>query len=399
MARRRYQRGTLLLRGKRQKVWVGRWLDDVVEDGLIRRVHRSEVLGTQRDYPTRKLALRALEERLAVINSPTYRARPTATFKQFAARWEATVLPQHKPSTQSSSRSLLRRHLTPFFGSQALREIQPETVQRFVASLKAVRPKTVRNVIALLRVMWNSARAWRYVAHDAFEEVRLPARIHTQPFFFTAEEVGKIVVTAPEPYSMFYGLIAETGLRAGEACGLRVEDVDLDAGTVRVCQSIWRGHVHDPKTRNAVRVVDISPQLVAKLYALLETWRPNAARLLFATRNGTPWDANLVVKRKLHPILDALKIRRCGLHAFRHANASLMDRCGTPLKVRQQRLGHSDPRLTLGVYTHIVSEDAQRTAKQLGKLIWGKELEIRCLSLPKLANAPAVANKQSRWIH
>jgi integrase len=66
-----------------------------------------------------------------------------------------------------------------------------------------------------------------------------------------------------------------------------------------------------------------------------------------------------VVKRKLYPsaLLDSLGIPRGGLHAFRHTNSTLMDRLGVPPKVRQQRLGHSDPSLTLGVYTHVASED------------------------------------------
>jgi integrase len=46
-----------------------------------------------------------------------------------------------------------------------------------------------------------------------------------------------------------------------------------------------------------------------------------------------------------------------------------MDRLGVPLKVRQQRLGHSDPRLTLGVYTHVASEDDVKIAGQLGRIL------------------------------
>ena len=74
-------------------------------------------------------------------------------------------------------------------------------------------------------------------------------------------------------------------------------------------------------------------------------WRPNERGLLFATRNGTPCNANLLVKRKLYPLLDSLGIERGGLHAFRHCNSTLMDRLGAPLKVRQQRLGQSHPSL------------------------------------------------------
>jgi integrase len=91
----------------------------------------------------------------------------------------------------------------------------------------------------------------------------------------------------------------------------------------------------------------------------------------------------LLLKRKLRPLLRSVGIEGGGLHAFRHGNGSLMDRLGAPLKVRQQRLGHSDPRLTLGVYTHLASEDDERIAAQLGELVSG----IPCPNLPKSKSA------------
>jgi len=199
--------------------------------------------------------------------------------------------------------------------------------------------------------------------------VKLPKPSKSRRFFFTIEETQGILAAADEPYRTFYWLAAETGMRAGELCGLRVDDLDLQRGLVRVRQSVWRGKLQEPKTENAVRTFALSPQLVAHLVEYLRTWRPNPLGLLFATRNGTPWDANLVVKRKLRPLLRSLGIEGGGLHAFRHGNSSIMDRLGVPLKVRQQRLGHSDPRLTLGTYTHVASEDDVRIATQLGEIL------------------------------
>jgi hypothetical protein len=49
----------------------------------------------------------------------------------------------------------------------------------------------------------------------------------------------------------------------------------------------------------------------------------------------------------------------------------MMDRFGTPLKVRQERFGHSDPRITHAIYTHVASEDSLRVAAQLGEVVWG----------------------------
>lgn len=349
-------------------MWVARWREDVIDAGQVRRVYRSEAIGTLAEFPTRKLAMRELETRLSTINSPCYRARPTATFAEFAARWEATVLSQHKPSTQATVRSQLRKYLVPFFGRLALRDVHPENIQRFISGVK-VNPKTIKNLYATLQMIWKSARAWRYVAHDALDGIVLPKLRKSRRFFFTLEEAQHIIAEAKEPYRTFYWLAAETGMRAGELCGLRVDDLDLARGLMQVLQSAWHGKLQDPKTESAVRTFALSPQLVEHLRAFLIGWRPNERRLLFATRNGTPWDANLLVKRKLRPLLERLGISGCGLHAFRHTNSSLMDRLGTPLKVRQQRLGHSDPRLTLSVYTHVASEDDARIAAQLGEIL------------------------------
>ena len=345
-----------------------RWREDVIENGTLRRVYRSEVIGTKSDYPTRRLAMRAATDRLSTVNSPNFRARPTATFRQFAARWQSTVLPQHKPSTQATVRSHLKKYLTPFLGDRCLKDINPEMVQVFIAGLTTA-PKTVRNIYVTLQIMWKSARAWGYVAHDAVSDVVLPKPRRAERFSFTLEEIQKILVAADEPYRTFYWLAAESGLRAGELCGLRVDDLDLERCLLRVEQSSWRGKMQQPKTENAVRSFAISPEMASHLRDVLVRWRPNSQRLIFATRNGTPWDANLLVKRKLQPLLKKLEIQRCGLHAFRHANGTLMDRLGVPLKVRQQRLGHSDPRLTLGVYTHVASEDDAKIAGQLGKIL------------------------------
>jgi hypothetical protein len=173
LARRRFQKGSVFLRGKKNHVWVGRWREDVIEDGHIRREYRSEVLGSKSDYPTKRLALRELEKRLSVVNDFRYRARPTATFAEFTSRWESLVLTQHKPSTQVTIRSHLRKHLVPYFGHLQMREIELEEVQRFVSSVK-VSAKTAKNLFATMQMLWKSARAWSYVAHDAVSGVVLP---------------------------------------------------------------------------------------------------------------------------------------------------------------------------------------------------------------------------------
>ncbi len=75
------------------------------------------------------------------------------------------------------------------------------------------------------------------------------------------------------------------------------------------------------------------------------------ARVSVATRNGRPPSSNKVVEYQLWPILDAINVPRCGLHAFRHSVASLIIDAGYAPEVAQQQLRHSDARTTLG-YIH-----------------------------------------------
>jgi len=374
MARRRFQKGSLVPATglPRNGLWIGRWREDVLQDdGTIRRPYKWEVLGSIKDYPTRRLAQRALEARLSTINDLTYRARPTATLKQFADRWEAAVLSQHKPSTRSGDSSRLRKRLIPYFGSYAVKDVSAEVVQRFVSQASGS-PKTVKNCVALLRVMWNSARAWGYVAHDPFDGLVLPRRGLARMFTFSLEETRRILNSAGEPYRTFYAILAETGIRGGEICALRVSDLDLDGAVIYVRQSVWRGEIQTVKSSKGNRRFPISPALVEQFRAYLRTWHPNPLSLLFATRNGTPWDHALVRKRKLHPLLRKLGIQQCGFHAFRHGNATLLDQIGAPMAVRQNRLGHADAQTTMG-YTHLVTQDERRIAELLGEILHGNE--------------------------
>jgi integrase len=310
-----------------------------------------------------------LDQRLSDVNSLTYRARPTATFREFATKWQNTVLTQHKPSTQTADKSRIRTHLLPVFGSVCLKDLSAERVQSFVAHRRVgIGAKSIRNLIALMRQMWHSAIAWGYVQHDPFFGIVLPDRGLLQERFLSLDEMKRIIEAATEPYKTYYWILAETGVRAGEIGALPVSNLLLDHGAISITQNVWHGRIQTVKSVKGNRVCEISPQLVEHLRGYLRTWKPNSTGLLFATKNGTPWDTDVIRKRKLYPLLDQLTIERCGFHAFRHGNETVMDQENVPMAVRQGRLGHSDARTTM-MYSHAVSEDGRRFAAKLGDVL------------------------------
>jgi integrase len=371
MARKRYQKGQLWLEGE---IWFGRWREDVLIDGVRKRVRVQKEIGTRRDCPTKRLAQREFDRHIEHVNDLSYRPRPTARFADFARKWEKDVLSQYGESTAINYRTHIRKHLVPFLGEYAMKDVNPELVQHFV-SCSAVSPKTTRNICITLQSMWATAKAWRYVAHDVMEGVVLPDTKRRQRYFASQQQIQLIIAAAKEPYRTFYGLGAETGLRPGELCGLTVDDLNLERGLLQVQQSAWRGKLGDPKTDDSIRVVELSPHACEHLKTFLKSWCPNERRLLFATRNGTPSDQNLLLKRKFKPLLKSLGIhvpRGDGFYILRHGNATLMSSFGAPQKLRQERLGHADGSpVTESVYTHVISEDGKRVAAQLGSVVWG----------------------------
>ncbi|MGB7226274.1 MAG: site-specific integrase, partial [Candidatus Acidiferrales bacterium] len=160
-----------------------------------------------------------------------------------------------------------------------------------------------------------------------------------------------------------------TALRPGELLGLKVEEVDFERGVIFVRRSAWYSKLQSPKNDGSIRVLPTPGPLASRLKAFLQSWRPNSAGLLFATANGTPLCANNVVQRQLWPVLDKLKIPRCGLKAFRHMHASLLVDGGAPVTVAQAQLGHADPRVTLGIYSHVIGESQRDAVEKIAAVV------------------------------
>lgn len=369
VARRRYQRGSVVLRGKIRPAWIGRWREDLIVNGRVKRIRKSEFLGYKKDVPTMKLALRELEARVAPVNRPDYRPSRSETFNQFSDWWKEAVLPQFKGSSREAFLSQLRVHLVPFFGSFMMKDINYQVIQTFIQ--KCPRSgKTCQNLIFTLHLMWKSARAGAWVSHDPFEGLTLPKAVPPSPFFYTPEEAKLLIANSKGQLKTLYWIAAETGLRPGELAGLQISNLDFSTGTIHVTHSVWRGELQPPKNTNAVRSLAITPELAAHIQSFLTVWKPNPQNLLFATKAGGPIQPSGIRRYYLAPLCRKLGIVPKGLKAFRHCCATMMDQAGTPFKVRQERLGHSPhSNVTMVHYTHSISADHRSAATALGGML------------------------------
>jgi integrase len=291
--------------------------------------------------------------------------RSGITLEAFVKEWRTNVAVNLKGSTTRAAESHLRAHILPKLGSLTLTEINTKTVQSFVAYLATGRSrKTVENVLLTLSSILRIARAWEYACGNfSLADITMPREgVRKEQRSFTDAEVGKILSAAPEPFGTILAVTAVLGLRIGEVLALRVSDVDLARRIVRVRQSV------DAATRTVQAVkstassadVPMPSQLEGRLRKHLQT-HDGKTHLLFVNRNGRPFSANKLREKVLHPLLEKLGIPRGGFHSMRHGAASALLADGATPAVVQKQLRHSDARITLGVYAHVIG-DQQRDA-------------------------------------
>jgi integrase len=171
-------------------------------------------------------------------------------------------------------------------------------------------------------------------------------------------------------------LLSVTGMRIGEALALRVEDLDFRRKLVRIRHSTFAGQIGMPKSRASVADLPMPATLASRLkeYIGSRHHRKNDLGLLFANRRGRPYSANKLQEQKLRPLLTDLGIPRAGFHAFRHAVASELIDSGAPITVVQAQMRHGDPRITLGLYGHVVPQSQRDAVSSLAARLGGQLL-------------------------
>lgn len=185
-----------------------------------------------------------------------------------------------------------------------------------------------------------------------------------EPHSFTDDEVRRIISAAPEPLGTIVAITAVLGLRIGETLALRKSDVDFARHVIHIRQSVDAAtrEVQAVKSKASSADLPMSSGLERRLKAHLARLDA-ASELLFVNRRGRPFSANKLRAKQLHPLLKRLGIERGGFHSLRHGAAiSLLSDGATPAVVQRQ-LRHSDARITLGVYGHVIG-DEQRKAVQ-----------------------------------
>ena len=331
---------------------------------------------TKGGFRTRKAAEAALLEYLHARESGQLTEHTSATVAEYLEQWLANQEPNARKTTLGGYKQDLDRVIR-VLGQVRLQELTPMQLETAYAEMLRsgsskggkLSAKTVYNAHSSLRKALNDGVRLGVLIRNPATAARPPKRTKPEMETWPTAQLGEFLAgVEDDPLYAAYVLIATTGMRRGEAMGLRWQDVDLDAGFVRIRQTLTTVNdqlVFDTtKTAKSQRRISLDPDTIAALRR--HRARQAEDRLLV----GEDWDDSndLVFTQAdgtaVHPDrwTRAFKrhVKRLGLpelrgpHSLRHTWATLALEAGIHPKVVSERLGHSTIAITLDTYSHVV---------------------------------------------
>lgn len=160
-------------------------------------------------------------------------------------------------------------------------------------------------------------------------------------------------------YIAMFSLLYYTGLRIGEACALKISDVDLENQTVIINKSFdMTNHlITTPKTNSSIRVVYLNPTITAILKDYLDyiskfkNFKPEA--FLFGLKTPSYYAS---INSQFNKAIKATGVKKIRIHDLRHSRASYMISAGYNIAFVSKQLGHTNITTTLNTYTSIMSD-------------------------------------------
>jgi integrase len=281
--------------------------------------------------------------------------------------------PDKRPTTWAADEHALRHYILPVLGHREVGSVAPTEIQDLVNRwCSVIAPRTVRRHYGVLRAVFSYAVATDTIARSPCRGIKLPPIAPARSRLLSPADVAAIAAAMETEDRPVVWLAALLGLRWSEVAGLRVGRVDFENYAVSVVETVTRGRHGElvsgpPKSRAGRRRLPmpegLSEMLLAHLRArgLTET---HSEAFVFGDGKGGPLHYSNWRTRVWLPACAKAGVEGAGFHDLRRANATVMIAEGIDVKTAQQRLGHSDVRMTLGLYAKVI-ESADRSASDV----------------------------------
>lgn len=284
-------------------------------------------------------------------------------FLYFCDQWLWMQKSRVKPSTYARYDTVLERHIKPSLGSFFPLALNTQTVESFKQTLleEGFAPKTVKDILVILRsVLIFTAKEFQHRFPDI--EIKYPREAKKEVRVLSVEEQKRFSTYLQQDldYCKFGVLLAlMTGLRLGELCALRWEDISLCDRTLHVSATIQRLPSKDdnscktqlvigsPKSDTSSRTIPLSERVI-QLCNKIGTRNPTAYLLTGTSHCMEP----RTLQYRMQKYVRDCDLEQIHFHTLRHTFATRCVEAGFEIKSLSEILGHSSTGITMGRYVH-----------------------------------------------
>ena len=288
--------------------------------------------------------------------------------------------------------TIMRRHVLPILGKRQLKTLTSADIERVYAHMAAegLSGNTRLHVHRVIHMALTEAvRRGKLAANPAARErMRAPRKENFTIEPPTPEEVGRLMREAEGTrIGTLVKLLVYTGMRLGEALGLRWTDVDFDGGLLHIRQTRKQSEsarYGQPKTERSRRTVDMVPALVEELRAhrseqlqlSINHGLLPARDLVFTvvTRRGVEGMSHEQASRTWNEVRGRAGLPRVRIHDLRHAAATFMVSAGVPITEVSAILGHAQVSTTVNIYAHAMAGKRKAAVSEIEKAVSGTRL-------------------------
>lgn len=278
-------------------------------------------------------------------------------------------------------------------GKVRIDKIDAKTIQEIYNKMisQGLSARSVRYVHSILVNCFQLAVKWRMIPENPASLCTddLPANKRVEMKYFTPEQAAIFMKEAQwTPLYPFFSLMIASGMRPGEALGLKWTDVDFEGKRVTVNRSLIRfrkgggWELKDTKTGKG-RTIPLPASTIKDLKEHKDKQNEEIIRALpgkynnhyfvFAAENGEPLSDRNINQRHFKSILKRAKLPDIRLYDLRHTCATLLLSAGENPKIVAERLGHKSITMTMDVYSHVIPTMQQAASDKLEGMLYNAE--------------------------
>ncbi len=267
-----------------------------------------------------------------------------------------------KKITINDYTSKYNKHLRTIFGEKKLNEVKGTDITLWQNKMikKGYAIKTIKSVRGILSTMFEDAikdeiidkNPVRYASQLSTRNEKKKSSNEIQPF--TLEEIKKLIsTTSNEQMRNLYMLLFTTGLRGGEAIGLKWENVDFKKKTIEIVSQMGRGEEGSPKW-GSFRTIPIIDSLLPHLENQYKLTGNKNSYVFLNRENTCFWDISKIRENYWKKDLEKAKIPYRKIHQTRHTFCSTLISSGEDVNYVSKIAGHSSTKMTLEVYSKYI---------------------------------------------